>query len=167
MSCGSSGGSVIVILFEPHHDDAVLFACYTLLRHRPQVITVYGEDSDRVDESAEAMTVLDVPYEAWFSRACEKMQKMVFDVVWAPMLEDGAHEHHNEVSRMAAQVFGDRCRFYATYQRGHGRTRTDNEVIPEPGWYALKLKAMACYTSQINDPHMRPWFNDWEREWLA
>lgn len=167
-ACGTGRNSMNV-LFEPHHDDAVLFACYTLLRYRPLVVTVFGEDNERFQESVNAMAgTLGVPYQASFlSRPREAMGQVEADVVWAPMLEEGAHEQHNEVSRMASEMFGDRCLFYATYKRGHGRTRTDNEVTPEPDWYALKLKAMACYTSQINHPHMRPWFNDWEREWMA
>jgi hypothetical protein len=90
-------------------------------------------------------------------------------VVWAPMQEEKGHEQHNLVAWAAEVVFGGRVRSYATYSRGSGRTRTDNEVIPKPDWPALKLRAMACYASQINLDNCQPWFrsDDMLREWIA
>ena len=111
---------------------------------------------------------LDTPRE--HHALCRKMAGLDDDItaVWAPMVEADGHEDHNLVGLAAADVFGDRCRFYATYKRGHGRTRTDHEVIPEPDWYAKKFKAMSHYISQINHPQMRPWFTtDWDREFVA
>ena len=153
----------------------MLFACYTLLREQAGVVTVFGGDERRQHETWEAMDLLDVPHEEWTvphdRRDIFRWMEKADDgevTVWAPMVEEGGHLDHNLVGWAAADVFGDRCRFYATYKRGHGRTRTDNEVIPEPDWYAKKFNAMSCYVSQINHPQMRPWFcsDDMLREWI-
>lgn len=89
--------------------------------------------------------------------------------VWAPLVEDGGHEDHNEVGRIAAEIFPGRVSFYATYRRGFTRTRTDTEVMPEPEWPAVKFRAMSCYASQINLENTRPWFaaDDMLREWVG
>jgi len=172
---------VTVVLFEPHPDDICLFSLYSLLREQARgkvkVVTVFSEANHRADETIAAMDSLgvydwrgwlDTPYE--FHAVARKMAELDNDVttVWAPMVEIDAHNDHNLVGWAAEDVFGDRCRFYATYRRGQGRTRTDNEVIPEPDWYAKKFNAMSCYVSQINHPQMRPWFasDDMLREWI-
>ena len=171
-----------VVLFEPHSDDLVLFCCYALLREQAQgsvkVITVFSEDNHRADETIAAMGSLDVyDWRGWLDTPrehhalCRKMAGLDDDItaVWAPMVEADGHEDHNLVGWAAEDVFGGRCRFYATYRRTRGRTQTDSEVIPEPDWYARKFKAMSCYVSQINHPQMRPWFaaDDMLREWIA
>ena len=57
--------------------------------------------------------------------------------------------------------------FYNTYRRGEGRTRGVS-VPYEADWPARKLRAMACYRSQIALPATQPWFaNDWLEEWYA
>ena len=171
-----------VVFFEPHHDDIVLFCCHTLLREQMKgpvkVVTVFSEDNHRADETIAAMDSLDVyDWRGWLDTPYElhavgrKMVELDDDVtaVWAPIVEVDGHLDHNLVGWAAEDVFKDRCRFFATYRRGQGRTRTDHEVIPEPDWYAKKFRAMSCYTSQINHPQMRPWFasDDMLREWTA
>lgn len=172
-----------VVLFEPHHDDAVLFACLTLQREMPLVVTVFGDCPDpfRWKETVYAMEFLHLESRRWSYR--EKQpdwdriqadmrrldEKHGFDVAWAPLAEDGGHEDHNAVGIIAADVFGPRLRRYATYKRGYGRTRTDTEVFAQPGEAAMKFRAMACYSSQIELPSTRPWFaaDDCLREWIA
>lgn len=181
-----------VVLLEPHYDDAVLFASYTLLKEKPTVITVLGGDTvqepeitarQRANENWRALSILlDSPNYEWDHSERNPDWEMVVaqmidvrielspDVIWVPLMEDDGHEQHNEVSREAIIIFGaERCRFYATYRRGSGRTRTDNEVIPEPGWRAKKYAAMACFASQIEIENTRPWFcsDDCLREWIA
>ena len=173
------------VLFEPHHDDAVLFACYTLLRVQPHVVTVLSRTSDpsRRWETESAMECLglglpsqwDFPEKtADWDKVGYKMQdldgsRLEIQHVWAPLVEDGGHEDHNEVGRLASEIFAGRVSFYATYRRGFGRTRTDTEVIPEPDWSAIKFRAMSCYSSQINLASTRPWFaaSDMLREWVV
>lgn len=181
-----------VVLFEPHHDDAVLFACYTLLREKPIIVTVFGEAisqecygiTERM-RNAEQMDAMNfVQPEDWRSWNNPDVNPDMSDViadmdrllkreqpkeVWAPLREDGGHDQHNMVSVAATTVFGNRCRFYATYKRGSARTQTDREVVPQPDWPAVKFMAMSCYISQINLPNCQPWFasNDMLREWIA
>ena len=149
----------------------------------PFVVTVLGDARVRQIENENAIGgVLDIglPMDWKFSDVSpdwdevgygmERLDegRMDVDQVFAPLEEEGGHQHHNEVGLLAREIFGDRCRFYATYKRGHGRTRTDHEVTPEPDWYAKKFNAMSCYVSQINHPQMRPWFTtDWDREFVA
>ena len=159
----------------------MLFACYTLLREKPVVVSVLDCGDERSKETLMAMVGLDLPrwlewpiserYPDW-KRVKELMVSLResenITSVWLPLPEPGGQEDHNSVGEIGRLVFGDRCRFYATYRRGQGRTRTDNEVIPEPDWYATKFRAMSYYTSQINHPQMRPWFTtDWDREFVA
>lgn len=89
------------------------------------------------------------------------------EIVLAPMYEVGGHCQHNALALAAIEVFGGRCRGYATYKRGHTRTQTDFEVPHEPEWPAKKLRAMACFASQINLANTRPWFSNWDREFMA
>ena len=169
-----------VVFFEPHADDGVLFACYTLLRDKPFVITVLGDDQERIWESKMAMHFLSLKWSGWgqdektpdWDGIKEAMIGMSVqqgvERVWLPLPEQGGHEHHTRVGEIGRSAFGTRARFYATYRRGEGRTRTDSEVVPQPSWPAVKFKAMGHYISQINHPHMRPWFTtDWDREWVA
>lgn len=98
-----------------------------------------------------------------------------WDVVFAPAWEDGGHEDHNLVATLADRIWPQRT-LYLTYRRGHGRStqqtlselshRTAYEAQVERGYRSVKLMAMACYSSQVELDDCRPWFNDWEREWL-
>lgn len=178
------------LLLAPHNDDEVLFACYTILRHRPDVIVCMGgygqagiDMAERVRETRDAMVVLG--HEAWRMwpyrddrpdwgsmraslQAWEEPDSMWhYDTVFAPAVEEGGHEQHNQVGQIALDVFGsEKVIGYTTYRRGYGRTIGSVEVDPEDGWTSLKLRAMACYRSQIDLPATRPWFVDETiREW--
>jgi LmbE family N-acetylglucosaminyl deacetylase len=193
------GVGVRVVLFEPHYDDAVLFASYTLLRERPLVLTVYGHmcvqehkhgirSDQRRTETTHALSTLgsshdwwQIPENATYEKSPDSRDEIVKamaslewpdppETVWAPMPEEeNGHSQHDAVGHAAVTVFGDRVRFYATYRRGSGRTRTMKETRPEPDWPAMKFNAMAYYRSQINLPDCQPWFAaaDMLREWTA
>lgn len=180
------------VFFEPHHDDAVLFACYQLLRLKPLVVTVFGDAQaqeprvtavQRTTEQLCAMDLLDLSWVGWSfpdttkdaplvrGAIAEAMrQHLDADLVIFPLWEEGGHEQHNIVAEVAATVFGGKewIRF-ATYRRGSGRSRTDIEVVAEDDWPARKFEAMACYRSQITLESTRPWFcsDDCLREWVA
>ena len=85
--------------------------------------------------------------------------------VFAPAVEDGGHAHHNMVGGIARLVFGEDVTSYTTYTRSGGRSKGDLEVFPTEGCLAAKLAALACYTSQIEEPSTRPWFLGPFREW--
>lgn len=182
-----------VVLFEPHHDDAALFAAYTVLQRKPTVVTVMGEahaqtkygitKAIRDAEALRALRELGVTeWIAWghtdvspnLDAIVSDMERFrlsrIPDEVWVPLHEEGGHEHHNLVHEAARMTFGSEVmRRYATYRRGSTRTRTENEVTP--GLYdpARKMRAMACYESQINLGNTQPWFaaEDMLREWIA
>jgi LmbE family N-acetylglucosaminyl deacetylase len=182
---------VSVLLLQPHSDDAALFAAFTLLHHRPHVITVLSSklqedrgtgitNETRIAEDVCAMEILGCTVEQWpypdsapdwgaienaFRLYDERAQP---ERVFAPAPEDGGHGQHNAVSNLAHDVFGERVTGYLTYRRGHGRSTSDNEVAFKPGWPALKLRALSCYVSQIQEPSTRDWFLELSlREWYA
>ena len=92
------------------------------------------------------------------------------DIVIAPSYEEGGHEQHNAVAQAATSVFGGDVIHYLTYTREGGRSRDGYLVKPDdPEWIALKLRALACYRSQLRIENCRPWFTDLLdlNEWLA
>ena len=79
--------------------------------------------------------------------------------VYAPAVEDGGHEQHNLVGSEALLRYGNTVRPYLTYRRGSMRSH-GREVMPEPGYVAAKMRALACYETQIELVATRPWFMD-------
>lgn len=76
--------------------------------------------------------------------------------VWAPAFEEGGHDQHNLVAQAADIAFPGKVTHYLTYVRGKGKSRNGMEVEPRSGDdIARKLRALACYTSQMNmDPRL-------------
>lgn len=166
------------------NDDAVLFATWTLLRHRPRVVTVLRSVNqeangitfkEREKEDATAMAILGCEWVNWpfpdddppwdeveallrrgeLNLHDEGPEPDWVDVapwphrVFAPWPEPGGHEQHNRVGELAEAVFGsERVSFYTTYRYGGPRT-VGREVEPEPWMIPLKLRALACYESQM------------------
>jgi LmbE family N-acetylglucosaminyl deacetylase len=183
---------VTALLLQPHSDDAALFAAFTCLHHRPHVITVLSsqlqEDrgtgisqATREAEDRCAMEFLGCTVEQWpYSDASPDWgavenalrlydEREAPERVFAPRPTPDGHEQHNAVGSLALDVFGDtRVTLYLTYRRGHGRAMSGNEVAFKPHWPGLKLRALACYVSQIQEPSTRDWFLDLSlREWYA
>lgn len=177
------------LLLDPHGDDAVLFSCFNLLRHRPHVIVVLRsqvqEDRGtgitarmREAEQAEAFRLLDVTWSQWgfldrdpdwdeIERTLRGADNIRLpELVLAPAREEGGHEQHNAIADLAVKVFGKRVVPYLTYVRGHGRSE-GFAVDPGPEWIALKHRALACFASQIREPSTRPWFLDRLDEYVA
>ncbi len=159
------------LLLQPHNDDAVLFASWLCLKHRPHVVTVLRSvvqeangitHEERMAEDVRAMEILGCEFSQlafgddatpdwertanWIAAMDERMAPL--DRVFAPWPEKGGHEHHNRVGELARDIFGDRVTFYTTYRVGGPRTvGTPSE--PEPWMIPLKLRALACYESQM------------------
>lgn len=71
------------------------------------------------------------------------------ELVWAPWPEPKGHQQHNRVGELALEVFGEeRVTFYATYQYGGPRSG-GTPVEPTREQVLGKLRALACYESQI------------------
>lgn len=89
-----------------------------------------------------------------------------YNRVWAPAVELGGHEDHNRIGALAEEVWPGAVTHYMTYRRGHGESRSDNEVPFRPEMVGLKLKALSQYRSQFDAPGCEYWFMDKSlREW--
>lgn len=180
------------LLLAPHNDDETLFASFTILRHRPHVVTCFrsyvqerrgGPDyRTREAETQQALFRLGGPtwqqlpvrddqpdVEMLVSCLREIQRDGLWDVVFAPAVEDGGHDQHNMVGHAALEIFGDQIVTpYLTYVRGEGKTRSGCAVPFEPDWPARKLMAMSKYQSQIEVENTSFWFLDETiREWYA
>lgn len=175
------------VFFSPHNlsDDESLFAAFTLLRHRPHVAVCFRSHLQQIRrtgitaavrerETACAMEILGCTWEQWpildsdphAIGLAERMHAAAerFDRCFAPAVIDDGHPQHNIVGRNALAAFGrDRTSVYHTYHKWDGRQR-GALVEFEPGWPVLKLRALACYVSQIAEPSTRDWFlrDQWE-----
>lgn len=163
------------LLVSPHNDDAVLFACFTMLAERPMVLTVFDSylqvdrgykqcdaETRRQEDSDAIQGVLGMPLLAFgrvpdnepmaLTRAKVRSALAQWDPdeVWLPAIEHGGHEQHNLVGELGMEVFGrSALHFYLTYTRS-GKSTAGVRVDP-PGGAAVgkKLRALACYKTQI------------------
>lgn len=156
------------LLLEPHQDDAILFASFLCLTYEPHVVTVLGDARNqpgitgemRGEENARAFRELGLePPIQWFFRDdAPDWPEIAAAIGWrgyrnaervfAPFPEPGGHEQHNRVGELARDVFGDRVTYYATYK--YGGPRTTGDPVPfEREWVPRKLRALACFESQI------------------
>jgi LmbE family N-acetylglucosaminyl deacetylase len=157
----------VKLLLSPHNDDAVLFASFTVLRERPLVATIFDSHvqaargtgitmARRRAEDQSAMAILGAPVmflglsdaEA-NAAAVESHLRQFFnqpEMVYAPCAESNGHPHHNLVAEVAARVF-QRVTYYMTYTPA-GKSK-GKPVSYDAGWPLLKLRALACYESQI------------------
>lgn len=156
------------VLFAPHNDDETLFAAFTILRYRPQVVVCfastgdYGDPGVREAETRDAMEVLGARGVEQWAGGDLVAQMLAYDDarhpghVWAPSV-DASHPDHVAVARAARQVFGDRVRAYETYRDG-AKVRHGAPVPFEPIWLQHKLRALARYPSQIAHPRASQFF---------
>lgn len=88
-------------------------------------------------------------------------------VVWLPAIEAYGHPHHNLVGEVGTRIFSKHViRYYLTYTRSRGRSTPETwrpagampidaiarEVrITGREWVGRKLKALACYTTQLEN----------------
>lgn len=174
------------VLFEPHADDGVLFAAFSIIRHRPRVVTCYpsegdyGDTATRAAETAKAVGLLGGgPCEQWNGYPIEEQMRELDarlrpTIVFAPSPES-SHAQHVGVADCARRVFGGapgRLRQYHTYRQleggaGHAKVRRGELVPHEPGWAERKRIALACYRTQLAHPRARRFFEDDLAEYLA
>lgn len=162
------------LLLEPHNDDAALFAAFTCLEHQPRIVTVLRSFAQeryrppiyyaaREDESRAASHRLGCEWEQWPYGDVEPPWEMIeahlrrygtarsWTRVFAPLVEENGHPHHNRVGELAEAVFGsERVSFYVTYRLHQGRSDAGRVVEPRSGMVAAKLRALACYESQCD-----------------
>lgn len=148
------------LVLEPHQDDATLFTAFNAIRHKAHIVCVTASTVEREAESAAAAEILGCTFEQWPEPVenpdWEAVRAMMADyderwrpeVVFAPAADDGGHPQHNAVGLQAAYVFGDRVTLYQTYVYGGPRV-TGTPVEFERPWVIQKLRALACFESQI------------------
>lgn len=164
------------VVFKPSqlNDDVVLFATYSLLKEcNPHVVTVFRSSvqerfgitaKTREKEDREAFGILGAsceqwPFrdsEQWGGRLAHRIRKLARSREWgrvyAPAWEKIGHPQHNAVAALADLYFGpERVTHYMTYTH-RGKSTSMLEVDPVPEHVTLKLRAMACYRSQIETP---------------
>lgn len=162
------------LLLSPHPDDETLWTSFTILRWRPHVAVVFDSyvqekrgypGCDRLrrrSETNRAMHILSVSsgidvdflgfsdaapdIEGIRARLVQFTQPRQPDMVFAPAVEEGGHPQHNLVGMLAREIFQN-VTPYMTYTN---RGKSGGKHVPfEPHWALLKLKALACYESQI------------------
>jgi glycosyltransferase involved in cell wall biosynthesis/LmbE family N-acetylglucosaminyl deacetylase len=165
------------ILFAPHADDETLFAAFTLQRARPRIVICfpsvrdYGDTYHRAEESRQAAAILGAgPVVQWQGGdLAARMRELVEahgapSEVWAPSA-NASHADHVAVAAAALEVFGADVRRYQTYQ-GEERVREGREVPPPtPAAIERKIRALACYTSQLTHPRSSAFFLHDQREY--
>ena len=158
------------LVLEPHHDDAVLFSSWNAIRHRAHIVTVLRSvnqegmgitHGEREAESSLAAQILGCRHSQWQEpdsapdwerievelRAYEAA--LAPEHVFAPWPEArGGNQQHDAIGALAASVFPGRVTHYTTYRTGGPRT-TGTPVPYEREWVLLKLRALACFRSQI------------------
>ena len=182
------------LFISPHNDDETLFGAYTLCREREtiQVVVVFdgwvqkmrGElvtADERREETVNALKELGVvlpPIFAGFNDATPdwggvrafmyQLRNSVAPVkVYVPQQEEGGHTQHNALCVLTYHFwYPDAVVHYTTYtDKGKSIGRT--EVQPEPDWIVRKLRALACYRSQIAIANCREHFTRGLNEYYA
>lgn len=169
------------LAFEPHHDDVTLFCAFEAQRLQAHVVTVLESHVQaarglpitqqmRHAENNCAMHELGLSWTQWPYRDDGPQWDQVLlamrliddrlqpEIVLAPQVEEGGHDHHNEVGRLAREVFGARVAAYTTYTRHSGRSRMGTLVVPSGEQIGRKHRALACFRSQIVEPSTASWF---------
>lgn len=181
------------LFLSPHNDDETLFGAFTIQREKPLVVVVFdsyvqairGNDvtwGQRRLETERALETLvpdsadwrflglrdDVNQPSITAIAHLVEQLGDFEHVYAPAIELNGHAHHDIVGRVADWIWSPgRVTHYLTYTRDKGKSTSAHRVPVESGeWTRRKLRALACYESQIDIERLgcRPHFmNDlWE-----
>ncbi len=177
-----------VLFVEPHQDDSVLYGSFTLMRHRPLIVSVtssfiqpnrgeVGCDADtRRKESVEAATMLGCPI-VFMDIPDTELTEEIFrerikffnpETVYIPAAQ-GGNKHHDLINKVCLEVFGrNKCEQYSNYSKTNLFIQEGYEIKPTQIEMELKNKALQCYQSQLNLPSTRPHFEAviGRSEWL-
>lgn len=161
------------LFLSPHCDDETLFGAFTILKHQPRVVICFGSVGDygatktRFRESQDACTELgaDVEMLTLGLNLYDELRRLdrehAPEIVWAPS-PVCSHPDHRDLHYAALNIFGERLRMYDTY-RHDGDAPVKNRILPavpveDPLWVRFKLKALACYVSQLSHPRANIFF---------
>lgn len=126
------------------------------LRNDPEMFT---DERRRAETIAALMVYGNLAVDFWpyrddkpdWAKIAQRIADMrdEYDHVYAPAPFDGGHDHHNTIGTFVKAFIPQEQRtLYTTYQNG-GYRCTGHPVEYEHHWVGLKLRALACYTSQI------------------
>ena len=180
------------ILLAPHNDDETLFASFLCLKHNPVVVICLYADDHRVAETKCAMEELGNVWMQWPFKADKpdwgaiqaqiRLMAEQYEHCFAPEPAFFANGHdkekttpagwgvlqHDRIGQFALEAFGrERFTGYHTYTRWGGKVTEGTEVEFEPEWLLWKLRALACYRSQVLLPATMPHFAESLREYVA
>lgn len=159
-----------VLILAPHHDDVALFSAFNAIRHRAHVVVVFRSvkqealygitHEEREAEERAALSILGCTFEQWefpdddpdwrgvemrvasWQSECEHYFVPVVELI-------GGNGQHSEVGNLAYQTLDrERVTSYLTYTQ-RGKSDWGKPVEYEPDWVPLKLRALACYRSQM------------------
>lgn len=177
------------LFLSPHNDDEVLFGAFTLMRDSPLVVIVFDGHvqglrgapitaNQRRSESISALRELGVspPMFLGYPDTEDRPKSLLAslrhladrhapELVYAPAVEANGHAQHNYVGELAKQIF-PKVQHYMTYTRTGGKS-TGSPVNPEPWMVWRKMRALACYESQITLDNCREHFLRDIREYYA
>lgn len=156
------------LFISPHQDDETLFGAYTIMREKPLVIVctdsyiqeLRGDgitNEERTNESKRAMELLGVEVEflhipdnnVSFDILKDKLKDYDAEIVYAPAIELGGNPTHNLVGKVADELFNN-VKHYMTYGSADlTKTKGSELVIPTEEERELKIRALACYPSQM------------------
>lgn len=173
------------LFLAPHNDDETLFGAFTIIRENPVVCVVFDSHMQQIPAGAgvrrqetmlamqelcaKSPVFLGMPDNDPIPLLKPKLQHEFPDPehVWAPAIEQDGHFDHSLVGRIADEIWPGKVTHYLTYRRGIGKSRSRQEVPYEPEWILRKLRALACYSSQIINGRLGcyPWFLEDLREY--
>lgn len=175
------------LFIAPHNDDETLFGAFTILRERPLVLIVTDSArqagkgitaEERRQETVDALKILGAePYFLGIPDELLDVHNLAdfldsffahrgpFEHVFAPMIEVNGNKDHNLIGDFLCCRAVSTTR-YLTYTTA-GKSRSEHPVPFEKDWPALKLRALACYRSQIAEPSTRDHFLREQYEYYA
>lgn len=184
------------LFISPHNDDETLFGAFTLCREAAdiQVVVVFdghvqasrGEPVTWVERRLETeaalreLGVVKKPAFAGFRDDAPNwgmtreyvgrlVNKLSPGKIYAPYPEVAGHDQHNNIGRIATAAAREQdCSLipYLTYTT-QGKSTRGNIVEPEPDHIIRKLRALACYKSQITVVNCREHFMRGLHEYYA
>ncbi len=176
-----------VWLISPHHDDESLFAAYTLMREKPNVVIVTSShiqpnrgdlgctDEIRQQETIAAMKIAECPVFFLGIKDTELtedilIQRLNFfrpDKVYIPAIQ-GGNAQHDLVAKVCMQLFPNQYECYTTYSKTELYTTGKREIKPTADELEMKSRMLDCYDSQLSLRSTKPHFDAvrFQSEWM-
>lgn len=124
---------------------------------KPPIFAAFGDDAINWNHVHN--------YVRCFSRSLQPS-----DIAYIPLCEYNGHEQHNRLSEICTTHFNAqaevRIQQYTTYTT-MGRSIGSIRIHPQPDWVIRKLRALACYKSQITVENCREHFMRGLHEYYA